>query len=253
MKLSCPSACLATLCLVVYLAVSSSAANYEGGSGEADYARAAAYRENLLSSYEEGILGRRLAYLYEQRHTTVRDAKALARLDRAIASLRAVIPVRELEITIIHHARPEALSFPPGRIFITTALIDLASTDDELVAVIAHEAAHIYSHHLAHLLASALSLPEAERKRFPSRASIISGQSTQFAFPTSLARTRLRSEMEADKLAVEWLKQAGYRSTALAQLLYNLSARLSPRAHQERASLQSRVALLTKTALTVAE
>lgn len=240
------SAYLATLCLVACLAETSTAAVLATGAGEAESARVEAYRANLLTPDEERLVGQRLAYLYEKRHPAVKDPETQIRLNRIKAELCAVIPAQSLNITIIQSARPEAVSFPPGRIFITSALVKLTPDDDELASVIAHEAAHVASHHLARLIALAQTLPIEERERFPTRAAIMTGQALQFAFPLALDAARLRCEVEADQIAVRWLEQAGYRGDALTTLLDRLSTQLSPHARQERTALQARVTLLTR-------
>jgi predicted Zn-dependent protease len=244
MKFSRAPAYCATLCLVVYLALSPASANNAAEAGEAERVRVEVYRANLLAPDEERVVGQRLAYLYEQRHTLLKDAVTQARLDRIRARLHAVIPAQALEIKIIRGAQPEAVSFPPGRIYITSALVELTSTDDELAAVIAHEAAHISGHHLARLIALALALPVDEQESFPTRRAIITGQALQFAFPSTLDAARLRCEMEADQMALRSLERAGYTSNALALLLDNLTSRLSPQVQQERAALHARIALL---------
>ena len=235
-----------TLCLVVYLAPTSATAVFATGMSEAESARVEAYSANLLTPDEERIVGQRLAYLYEQRHTPQKDAGTQIRLNRIKARLSAVIPAQALDITIIKSAQPEAVSFPPGRIFISSSLVKLTPGDDELAAVIAHEAAHATHHHLTRLIALALVLPVDERENFPTRAAITTGEAAQFAFPTALYTARLRCEMEADRVAVRWLVRAGYRPAALATLLDNLNTRISPYAPQERAALQARIALLTQ-------
>ena len=240
------SACFATLCLVVCLAPTSTAAIFAAGVNEAESARVEAYRANLLTPDEERIVGRRLAYLYEQRHTPLKDAETQIRLNRIKARLSAVIRSQALYITVIQNSRPEAVSFPPGRIFITSALVKLTPTDDELAAVIAHEAAHMACHHLARLIALAQTLPVDERERFPSRTAITTGQTLQFAFPSALDAARLAYEVEADQLAQRWLERAGYSGAALTTLLDSLASHLSPHARQERTALQSRVSLLTR-------
>lgn len=245
MNASCPKAYCAALCLVVYLALSMSPAGaFAAEAGEAESARVDAYRANLLTPYEERIVGRRLAYLYEQRYVLLRDADTEARIDRIKARLGAAATLPDLEIKIIRSPQPEAVSFPPGYIYITSALVKLASTDNELAAVIAHEAAHITSHHLSGLIAFALSLPASERERFPTRSAIVTGQAIQFAFPSMLDDARLRCEAEADKTAVAWIERAGYEGQALALLLESIKAQLSRQAGNERAALRERIALL---------
>lgn len=240
------SAYFATLCLVVCLAQASTVATFAAGVNEAESARVEAYRANLLTPDEERIVGQRLAYLYEQRHPPLKDAETNSRLNRIKSKFFAVIPSQALDITIIQSARPEAVSFPPGHIFVTSALVKLTPTDDELAAVIAHEAAHIACRHLARLIALAQTLSVDERERFPSRTAITTGQTLQFAFPSALDGARQGYEVEADQLAQRWLEQAGYSGDALPALLDNLTAHLSPHAWQERAALQSRVNLLAR-------
>ncbi|HEY0322104.1 MAG TPA: M48 family metalloprotease [Pyrinomonadaceae bacterium] len=243
MNFSRPPACYATLSLVVYLALSTVAV-FAAGASEAERVRVEAYRANLLTPDEERVVGQRLAYLYEQRHKLLKDADTQARLDRITARLRAVIPAQALEIKIIRGTQPEAVSFPTGSIYITSALVKLTTTDDELAAVIAHEAAHVADHHLSRLIALTLALPVGEQELFPSRQAIITGQALQFAFPSTLDNARLRCEMEADQMAVRWLERAGYEGKALALLLDSLTARISPQVQQERAALYTRIALL---------
>lgn len=251
MKLSRALAYYATLSLAVYLALSIASAKTAAEAGEAERVRVEAYRANLLTPDEERIVGQRLAYLYEQRHAPLKDAVTQARLDQIRARLHAVIPSQALEIKIIRGAQPQAVSFPTGHVFITSALVKLTPTDDELAAVIAHEAAHVAGHHLSRLIALALALPVDEQERFPTRRAIITGQALQFAFPSRLDAARLRCEMEADQMALRWLERAGYKSDALALLLDSLTLRLSPQVQPERAALHARISLLRDQAFTV--
>lgn len=249
MKVSRPQAYCVTLSLIVSLALCLTARTLAAGAGEAESVRAEAYRANLLTPYEEGIVGRRLAYLYEQRHKPLKDEDALIRLARVMSRLGAALPEQSFEIKIVQGAQPEAVSFPPGRIYITSALLKLSSTDDELAAVVAHEAAHLAGGHLARLIALALSMPAAEQGRFPTRRAIITGQALQFSFPAALDGARLGCEVEADQRAVRWLERAGYRGNSLTLLLDGLSTRLSPQVSEERAALQARIALLRERVL----
>src|ERR1051325_8662243 len=110
MNISCTPASRATPCLFVYLALSMTVAVLATETGETEKARVEAYRANLLTPNEERAVGQRLAYLYEQRHTLVKDAGYEARLARVMARLSAVIPQQGFEIKIIRGAQPEAVS-----------------------------------------------------------------------------------------------------------------------------------------------
>ena len=240
--------CVAALWLAVYLAPAPTAtARPESVASEATSGSVEAYRANLLTPDEERIVGRRLAHLYEQRCTLLKDELTEARLKRIKRRLGAILaPGLSLQVSVIQSARPEAVSFPPDSIYITSALIRLTATDDELAAVIAHEAAHVRCRHLARLIALVQALPPAERPNFPTREAIVTGEATQFDFPAAIDAVRLRSEMEADQLAALWIEQAGYRDEALAVLLGRLMDRLAPRAQKERAALRARMQSLDK-------
>jgi beta-barrel assembly-enhancing protease len=244
MKFACPSAYFAALGLVVCFASAPAFALFAAEGNEAENVRVETRRANLLLLNEERVVGQRLAYLYAQLHPPLKDVSAQLRLNRVAAQLRAVTNAPTLDIKLVKSARPEAVSFPSGHIFITSALLRLTRNDDELAAVIAHEAAHVAHRHLARLIELALTLSPGERDQFPTRAAIITGQVSQFVFPAALDAARLRYEMEADQLAVLWLECAGYRVTALPLLLDRLNARLSPQAQQERSALRARIALL---------
>ena len=235
------SAYYATLGLIVWLASSTAFARSALEGNEMETARAEIYRANLLTPDEELVVGRRLAYLYSQRHEQLNDPAAQSRLDRVRARLATVIKAQTPDITIIKSPLAEAISFPPSRIFITSALLELTVSDDELAAVIAHEAAHMAQHHLARLIGLALTLDPRERENFPTRSEIIKGYATHFTFPSALDGTRLRYEMEADQLATCLLECAGYRAAALSTLLDKLASLISAQAQPERAALRARV------------
>lgn len=235
---------LAALCLLVCSVPPQAFARRVAGTERPADAHVEAYRDSLLTPDEERAVGRRLAYLYAQRHTPSKSGAAQTRINRVLARLALVLGATPLDVVIIKSSEPEAVSFPPGRLFVTDALLELAQSDDELAAIIAHEAAHVRERHLVHLIGLALRLSVSEREEFPTRAAIVTGQAAQFSFPRALAGARLGCEMEADKLAAFWLERAGYQSTALSALLEGLKTRLSLQAQPERESLYARIASL---------
>lgn len=238
--------CGFALRILVCLLLTSSFVSSAERVDEADYLRLETYRANLLTKNEEQAVGRRLAYLYEKRHTPLDDAKAQARLKKIIQRLGQAIDIPPLDIVVLKSSEPDAVSFPPNRIFITSALLNLARTDDELAAVIAHELAHLNCRHLTRLIALSLTLPDVERKLFPTREAIVTGQVSQFAFPNALDETRLLYEIEADRRAAVWLESASYNAEALATLLGKLTAQLPPQVSREQSQLKTRFMLLAK-------
>ena len=259
MRLIYLSACFTLFCIAVCPAPSSASnglaaeiAETENARPEPDISNPLTLNAAPLTLNEERAVGQRLAYLYAQRHSLSGDVRMQERLNRIATRMRAAFEMPMLDILIVKSSQAEAVSFPPNRIFITSTLVKLARSDDELAAVIAHEAAHVRRRHLAHLIRLALTLTASERAYFPTRAAIVTGQIVQFAFPPVLDTTRLRYEMEADRQAVLWLERAGYESRALSSLLESLATHLSPQEFQESESLRARIALLAPDTTVVA-
>ncbi|MBC7911792.1 MAG: M48 family metalloprotease [Pyrinomonadaceae bacterium] len=259
MRLIYLSACFALFCIAVCPAPSSASnglaaetAETENARPEPDIANPLTLNVAPLTLNEERAVGQRLAYLYAQRHSLSGDVRMQERLNRIATRMCAAFEMPVPDIMIVKSSQAEAVSFPPNRIFITSTLVKLARSDDELAAVIAHEAAHVRRRHLAHLIRLSLTLTAGERAYFPTRAAIVTGQIVQFAFPPSLDTVRLRYEMEADRQAVLWLERAGYESLALSSLLESLATRLSPQEFQESESLRARIALLAPETAVVA-
>ena len=127
-----------------------------------------------------------------------------------------------------------AFSSPGGHIFISRSLIDCASSEDALAAVIAHEVAHIQCRHVAAILANEHTVQElsAAANRAASIASrSLTAEERAVLFRQSLSVTvntlfrdgySREQEFEADRVALVLLKNAGYDPAALADFLKTL-------------------------------
>ena len=132
-----------------------------------------------------------------------------------------------------------AFATPGGHIFLTRGLVEAATTEDMLAAVLAHELAHV-------ILGHGLSMIEA--MAFRDEAAAIAGRAADFAGNTPeavrlmnfrnsvsvlvdvLVRTGYSREQEfaADRKAVELLASAGYDPRALQDMLRVLEQRQGP-------------------------
>ncbi|MCL2191480.1 MAG: M48 family metalloprotease [Treponema sp.] len=129
-----------------------------------------------------------------------------------------------------------AFATPGGHIFLTRGLVEAATTEDMLAAVLAHELAHV-------ILGHGLGMIEA--MAFRDEAAAIAGRAADFAGNTPeaarlmgfrdsvsaivdvLVRTGYSREQEfaADRKAVEILAAAGYDPRALQDMLRALEQR----------------------------
>jgi len=99
-------------------------------------------------------------------------------------------------IIILGAKDPNAWIYPDRTIIITTALCHLIEIEDELAFVIAHELAHI--------------------KNEPDRKDIVFGIMSVLSIKDE---NGLQREIEADTLAVDYLRKAGYRPFAVLSIL----------------------------------
>jgi Zn-dependent protease with chaperone function len=117
---------------------------------------------------------------------------------------------------------PNAFAFPGGIIVITDKMIETAATNDELMAVLAHEIAHVELRHTLRsiLQSSAIGLIAAT---VTADAASLSGAVA--GLPVMLAQTKYSRtfESEADDYAFRLLKQRGYSPTAFGDLMERLS------------------------------
>lgn len=117
---------------------------------------------------------------------------------------------------------PNAFALPDGRIFVTDALVELAGSDEEVLAVLAHEAGH---HVHRHGMRGAL-----ESSSVFVIAGLLFGDASGSSLAVSIPATLLTSgfsrgyEREADAYAFSLLLRRGQSPRAFASMMRRLSA-----------------------------
>lgn len=134
---------------------------------------------------------------------------------------------RELQLAFAHAPRlgPNAFALPDGRVFMTDALVELAD-DDELLAVLAHEAGHhVHRHGLRQAIESSsvvvivgLMLGDA------------SGSSLVASIPSVLLASGFSRghEREADGYALDLLDRRGIAPEAFTRVMQRLQLAHGP-------------------------
>ncbi len=117
---------------------------------------------------------------------------------------------------------PNAFAFPGGIVIITDEMVQLAENTEEVLAVLAHEIAHVELRHTMRsvLQNSAIGLIVAT---VTSDAASLGAAVT--ALPMILAQTKYSRDFEtaADDYAFRLLKQKGYSPIAFASLMERLA------------------------------
>jgi predicted Zn-dependent protease len=146
------------------------------------------------------------------------DRKANARV-RAVGQRvveAAGLGNRPWDYAVFDDTAPNAFVLPGGHVGVTTGLLKIVDNDDQLAAVIGHEAGHVVAHHAAErqsqtltsslllgVLGAAAGSPDAARA-----ISSYGGGAAKYGFLLPFSR---KQELEADRLGVDFMQRAGYR------------------------------------------
>lgn len=115
-----------------------------------------------------------------------------------------------------------AFALPGGYVFIFKGLVDKVSKDDELAAVIAHEIAHVVARHSIKRLQGGVGYNILQILMAVTGAGRSDAGRIDAAFGQLIMSYSREDEALADKLAVKYLKEAGYDPWAVVSLLKKL-------------------------------
>ena len=112
-----------------------------------------------------------------------------------------------------------AMALPGGPIILTDRLIDIAPSLDGIMGVVAHELAHVSAHHGQRNIARSMLF-----SLMGYFTGLNQSAEQQAAFAQSLLFSKFSREFEteADRLAREWMAQAGYDEAAFDEMLTKL-------------------------------
>ncbi|WP_165185277.1 M48 family metallopeptidase [Caulobacter soli] len=122
---------------------------------------------------------------------------------------------RPWDYAVFEDASPNAFVLPGGHVGVTTGLLKIVDNDDQLAAVIGHEAGHVVAHHAAERQSQNLTsslvlgvLGVAAGGDAGRAISSYGGDAAKYGFLLPFSR---KQELEADRLGVDFMQRAGYR------------------------------------------
>jgi len=178
---------------------------------------------SIMSTSKEVEIGRRIAKQVVKELALVEDEPMQQRVKTIGERLVAVCDRQDLvySFAVVKDDDVNAFSLPGGYVFINEGLIKKTAGDDELAGVIAHEIAHVAARHAVKRYETGLGLQIAQlamivaQSAEASRGMSVAGQAAQLAY----AR---QEELEADQLAVKYLKAAGFDPKGMLTFLTKL-------------------------------
>ena len=177
----------------------------------------------LTSTDKEVDLGRKLARRVERELTLTPDEGLQERVRTIGARIAAVCDRQELvyHFAVVTDEDVNAFSLPGGYVYLHDGLVKMTDNDDELAGVIAHEVAHITARHAVKRYESSLGLQLAQLATIATRqAEAVQGVGV-VAQAAQLSYAR-QDEIEADRLAVKYLKAAGFNPQGMLTFLDKL-------------------------------
>ncbi|MBK7192858.1 MAG: M48 family metalloprotease [Myxococcales bacterium] len=180
------------------------------------------------------------------------DALQAGRLDGATAYVSAVggvlaasamettrkgdrpAPIAGWHFTIVESDTINAFAAPGGWVFVTTAAIDAAESEDELAAVLAHEIAHVVRGHAlgsikkgrwANVAKTALDTSvQLDEASLGELTQVFEGAMDDMIDGILVKGYSKDTEYEADRVGLEIMVHAGYDPQALVRYLKTLDA-----------------------------
>jgi predicted Zn-dependent protease len=136
---------------------------------------------------------------------------------------------RPWDYAVFEGAAPNAFVLPGGHVGVTTGLLKIVDNDDQLAAVIGHEAGHVVARHAAERQSQNLTsslvlgvLGAASGSSDAARAiSSYGSGAAKYGFLLPFSR---KQELEADRLGVDFMQRAGYRPREAVVLWLHMQA-----------------------------
>ena len=165
---------------------------------------------------------------YKQKHQVSSNSSARSRVLRVANRLRPVIslPGTRWEFEVFEDQSANAFALPGGKVGVNTGLLNVARSEGQLAAVIAHEMAHVTSNHaqkriqrnqgiaIAGALAGVLLGGEG------SDIGELATTGGKIAFGLTFSR---QQELEADKIGTIFMARAGYNPEEAITLWQNMA------------------------------
>jgi len=144
----------------------------------------------------------------------------------ALGAPSVELPYQGFRFAVLESRTVNAVAAPSGYVFVTTGAVDAARNEDELAALLAHEIAHVQLRHglaairQSNLIEAGKLLAKETVGTGPAQFTQVFGASVADVVGTAVTNGYSRAqESEADRLAVQFLAEAGYSPRALTDIL----------------------------------
>lgn len=195
------------------------------GCVRTNYNLATQQQERTITSTDREVeMGRRLAKRVHSELKLVLEEPLQERIRTIGKRLVAVCDRQELsyQFAVVEDPEVNAFSLPGGYVFINQGLVKKAANDDELAAVLAHEIAHITARHAVKRYETSLGTQLLQLASLAAVRQAKAAQGLGVAVQAARLAYARQDELEADRLAVRYVKAAGFQASAMLDFLNRL-------------------------------
>jgi beta-barrel assembly-enhancing protease len=168
----------------------------------------------LLPPAEEARLGQQVAAQFEREVTLLDDPEVQAyvrELGERVAAVADVPDGIELRFTVVD--APDvvnAVALPGGHIYVYTGLMRVAQDEAELVAVLAHEVAHVTRRHIASQLVALFGIQTLTGMVLGDDPGMVAQLAAGVATQGYMLEFGREAEREADEVGLRYVVDAGW-------------------------------------------
>ena len=125
------------------------------------------------------------------------------------------------EFQVFDDPTPNAFALPGGKIGLHSGMAQIASTDAQLAAVLAHEVGHVVARHPSEQMSQSAAIQTALGAAGANEGVV--GQLVQLATGVGALSFSRSAETEADRIGLEYMARAGYDPRAAVDLWRNMA------------------------------
>jgi predicted Zn-dependent protease len=126
------------------------------------------------------------------------------------------------EFELFEEPTPNAFALPGGKIGVNSGMLQVAKSDDQLAAVLAHEVGHVVARHPSEQMSQSAAIQTALGTAGLSEGAV--GALVQMATGVGQLSFSRSAEAEADRIGLEYMARAGYNPEAAIGLWQNMQA-----------------------------
>jgi len=202
---------------MLYLIISGCSSIYNPATGK---------EESVFTPTEnnEEKSGQKVSKQVEEKFKSVNNWNMQTRLQAIGQKIAAVCDRKDItyHFEILDDKEINAFALPGGYVYVFKGLMDKIKSDDEIAAVVAHEVGHIAARHVAKRIRGSLGIDALLILLATVKSDAESKQQALQGLTELMLHYSREDELQADRLAIKYMKLAGYNPQAMVTFLEKL-------------------------------